>query len=266
VFYEPLVIDPYYYWTSRNRQLVIVITSVFGNIMPTEKKTDCCIDNCPGVLEEPSLVCIICGASVHPACFKSSVRKLAEYPTSCHDEVFCSSNCCTWYGKEGFDREAVKKEREELNTLLKKQLVALAASAQVRVTHRIDNKSRQMSKPMMIRRLIGAKFGEVEQQSASNKPSAKTIHDKFRLLNCLFSDEVGALAATADDVSRADMDTGAVGGNSTYWKLVEQRFNEGFPDNSVDGPVFADKIHFMHPSIQNHHETVNPAMHGTFTL
>jgi hypothetical protein len=159
----------------------------------------------------------------------------------------------------------VKKEREELNTLLKKQLVALAASAQVCVTHRIDNKSRQMSKPMMIRRLIGAKFGAVEQLSASNKPAAKTIHDKFRLLNCLFSDEVGALAATADDVSRADMDAGAVGGNSTYWKLVEQRFNEGFPDNSVDGPVFADKIHFMHPSIQNHHETVNPAMHGTFT-
>ena len=44
------MIDPYYYWTSRNRQLVIVITSVFGNIMPTEKKTDCCIDNCPGVV------------------------------------------------------------------------------------------------------------------------------------------------------------------------------------------------------------------------
>jgi hypothetical protein len=120
------------------------------------------------VLEEPSLVCVICGASVHPACFKSSVRKLAEYSSSCHDEVFCCSTCCTWYGKEGLDREAVKKEREELNKLLKKQLVALAAAAQVRVTHRIDNKSRQMSKPMMIRQLIGGGAGSKQQASCKN--------------------------------------------------------------------------------------------------
>ncbi len=118
---------------------------------------------------------------------------------------------------------------------------------------------------MMIRRLLGAKFGVVEQLSASSKPAAKTIHNKFRLLNCLFSDEIGALAATTEDVSRADLDTGAIGGNSSYWKVVEMRFNEGFPGNSVDGPVFADKVHFLHPSIQEHHETVNPAIHGTFT-
>ncbi len=135
------------------------------------------------------MVCIICGASVHPTCFKSTVRKLSDYPSSCHDEVFCSSTCCTWHEKEGLDKEAVKKEREELSSMLKKQLVQLAATAQV----------------------------------------------------C------------------------AVGGNSSYWKVVEKRFNEGFPDNSVDGPVFADKVHFMHPSIQEHHETVHPAIHGTFT-
>jgi hypothetical protein len=105
----------------------------------------------------------------------------------------------------------------------------------------------------------------VEELVASNKPAAKTIHDKFCLLNCLFSDEIGALAATAEDVSQADLDTGAVGGNSLYWKVVEKHFNEGFPEDSLDGPVFADKVHFMHPSIQEHHETVNPAIHGTFT-
>jgi hypothetical protein len=112
IFSEPLVIDPYYYWISRNRKLLIVSTIVLGNRMPTEKKTDCFIDNCLGVLEEPSLVCVICDASVHPACFRSGVRKLAEYPSSCHDEVFCSSMCCTWYGKEGFNRETVKKVKE----------------------------------------------------------------------------------------------------------------------------------------------------------
>jgi hypothetical protein len=72
-----------------------------------------------------------------------------------------------------------------------------------------------MLKPMMIRHLLGAKFGVAEQLSASNKPAAKTIHDKLHLCNCLFSDEIGALAATAEDVSRADLDTGAVVGNSS---------------------------------------------------
>jgi hypothetical protein len=38
---------------------------------------------------------------------------------------------------------------------------------------------------------------------------------------------------------------GAVGGNSAYWKSVQKWFNEGFPDGSVDGPVFADKFHFI---------------------
>jgi hypothetical protein len=37
------------------------------------------------------------------------------------------------------------------------------------------------------------------------------------------------------------------------------------PEDSLDGPVFADKVHFVHPSIQQHHETVNPAVHETFT-
>jgi hypothetical protein len=73
------------------------------------------------------------------------------YPSSYHDEVFCSSNCCTWYGMEGFDRDEVEKEREELSSLLKNQLVQLTATAQVCVTHCMNNKSRQMSKPMMIR-------------------------------------------------------------------------------------------------------------------
>jgi hypothetical protein len=77
VYNTPLDIDPYYYWISRNRQLVIVITIVLGNRMAANQTTDCDIDNCPGVAEDPSLVCIVCGASVHPTCFKSAVRKLS---------------------------------------------------------------------------------------------------------------------------------------------------------------------------------------------
>jgi hypothetical protein len=52
VFFEPVVVDHYHYWIGRNRQLVIVLTTVIGNTMAAERKTDCDIDNCPGVSEE----------------------------------------------------------------------------------------------------------------------------------------------------------------------------------------------------------------------
>ncbi len=139
----------------------------------------------------------------------------------------------------------------------------MASAAQVRVTQRVNNASRQMPKPMMVRRLVATKFGASVEQAA--KPAAKTIHDKFCLLNCLFSDEIGALAASAKTVSRADLDNGAVEGKSNCWKMVAQRFNEGSPEGSVDGKVFADKVHFLHSNIQEHHETVNPAVHGAFS-
>jgi hypothetical protein len=131
------------------------------------------------------------------------------------------------------------------------------------VTQRVNNASRQMSKHMLVRRLVAAKFGASLEQTA--KPAAKTIHDKFHLLNCLFGNEIGALAASAETVSRADLDNGAVGGKSNYWKTVAQRFNEGFSEGLVDGKVFADKVHFLHPNIQEHHEAVNQAVHGAFS-
>ncbi len=267
MFFEPLQLFPYYYFIGKRADFVIVIPIIIPTTAiecPTpQKKTECDIDNCPGVAEDTSSSCVLCEAVVHPTCFKAVIRKLPEYPDDCHDEIFCSSICCSWHGKDDVDVEAIRKERSELANLLKKQLVQLASQAQVRVTHRVDNKSRQISKPMMIQRLVAAKFRAVEQ--ASSKPAAKTIHDKFRLLNCLFSDEVGQHAATAENVTRAELDNGAVVGNSAYWKLVEKRFNEGFPDGSVDGPVFADKVHFTHPTINQHHKRVNPATLGTFT-
>ncbi len=45
---------------------------------------------------------------------------------------------------------------------------------------------------------------------------------------------------------------------------MQKQINEGFPDGSADGPVLSDKVHFMHPTINQHHETINPAIHGTF--
>jgi hypothetical protein len=168
LFFEP-VTHPYYYYITEMGVVKILILI----IMSQEKKTECDVDNCPGLLKQASQSCVVCQAVAHPTCF-------------------------------------------------------MASTAQVKVTQRVNNASRQMSKLMMVRRLVAAKFGAGVEQAT--KPVAKTKHDKFCLLNCLFSDEIGALTASAETVSRVDLDNGAVGGKSNYWKMVAQRFNEGFPE------------------------------------
>jgi hypothetical protein len=77
-------------------------------------------------------------------------------------------------------------------------------SALVTVTQRINGASQEISKPMVVRRLVVSKFGVSVEEAA--KSAAKTIHDKFCLLNSLFSDEVGATAASAKAVSRVVLD------------------------------------------------------------
>jgi hypothetical protein len=126
-----------------------------GNVT---RKLFCEVDNCIGCLEKASFTCVLCEAEVHPNCFISQIRKLKEYPNGCHNQVFCSSTCCLWHNDNHISVEAVRKERQELSLLLKKNLIELACTAKVRVTQRIDRKSLQVSKAMMIRRLCAAKF------------------------------------------------------------------------------------------------------------
>jgi hypothetical protein len=122
--------------------------------------TECDMDNCPGLCEEALLLCVICLAAVYPTYFMMTISKLSEYPGSCNDEVFCSDVCCLWYGKEGVDVEGIRDEPSKLIASKKKELVKLASILQVRVMHRINGASRQISKPMMVRRLmVVAKFG-----------------------------------------------------------------------------------------------------------
>jgi hypothetical protein len=235
----------------------------------TGGKVFCDIDNCPGLNFNPAETCCLCEAEVHVECFLGTVRKLNEYPVGCHDQVFCSDVCCTWHGNEKINVEDVRKERTELQNLLKKQLVEKARNAHVKVTHRVDKKSLQVSKAMMVRRLMAKKFSEIAgvgDSVAIPKPKPqKTVHVRFRLINCLFSDELTDASHTADNVDRAALDAGAVGDNSLFWKLCEERFNNGFPADCIDGPTFADTLHFRHPTIDNHHEQVNPALHGVFS-
>jgi hypothetical protein len=162
---------------------------------PPDQLTECDVDNCPGLCEEASLLCVICLAAVHPTCFMMTISKLSEYPGSSDDEVFCSDVCCLWHGKEGVDVEGIRDEHSKLLALKKKQLVKLASVLQVRVMHRINGASQQISKPMMVRRLVAAKFGaSVEQASTpSRKGQSKKKHKTT-------TDEPAADKPAADEV------------------------------------------------------------------
>jgi hypothetical protein len=92
----------------------------------------------------------------------------------------------------------------------------------------------------------------------------KTVYCRFQLLNCIFSDELGALTDRSEDVDQAALDSGLVGDNSIYWKLVEECFNAGFPVGSIDGPVWANKVHFNHLLIASYDPQVCPEDHGNF--
>jgi hypothetical protein len=232
-------------------------------------KIFCDVDNCPGRGFNPGVLCVLCEADLHMECFLGTVRKMKEYPEGCHDEIFCSDVCCLWHGNSRIDVSVVRKERTDLQSLLKKQLVELARTAQVRVTQRVNKKSLQVSKAMMVRRLMAKKFNAlIGVDAAAPVPTPKpqkTIHVRFRLINCLFSEELASSTGDADVVDRAALDTGAVGDNSAFWKLCEERFNKGFPVDSIDGALFADKLHFNHPIIDAHHEPIRPSQRGVFS-
>ena len=77
----------------------------------------------------------------------------------------------------------------------------------------------------MIRRLMAKRFNELAGVADSvpverAKPQ-KTVHARFRLINCIFSDELSAQSTMTDNVDRSALDAGAVGDNSPFWKLCE---------------------------------------------
>ena len=70
---------------------------------------------------------------------------------------------------------------------------------------------------------------------------------KIHLINAIFSDELHEKAMPSEDeaISRADLDAGLVGHNSSFWQLVHARFHQGFPPDSTDGPNCLDENHHL---------------------
>jgi hypothetical protein len=88
------------------------------------------------------------------------------------------------------------------------------------VTQRLNKKLLQVSKAMMVRRLMAKKFNVLAGVRPSNPVPTpklqKTVHARFRLVNCIFSDDLSSQSVTTDNVDRAALDAGAVGANSTF--------------------------------------------------
>jgi hypothetical protein len=133
--------------------------------------------------------------------------------------------------------------------------VKLAWSTKVIVVQHATKKSLQMLKPMMIHFVMVKKFdADVADPAVALARPEKTVHVRFRLINCIFNDDLSQFAQEADNINHAALDSSAIGNNSTYWKLCEERFNKCFAINSVDGATFSDKVHFNHPIIDGHYE------------
>ena len=113
-----------------------------------------------------------------------------------------------------------------------------------------------------------AMYPAIAVGAAEEEPQASRIgiNDKFRLINVIFSEELHRTAMTSEEgPSRAELDAGLVGHNSSFWQLVHVRFHEGFPPDSTDGPSFLDEIQHMHPLFHSGDAVINPKQHGTFT-
>jgi len=92
------------------------------------------------------------------------------------------------------------------------------------------------------------------------------LNDKFRLINVVFSDELSNEAIRSEESATcAELDAGVVGYRSLFWTMAENRFNEGFPPEGVDGMTFADLLHHLHPLFHQNESTVDPSIHGTFS-
>jgi len=99
--------------------------------------------------------------------------------------------------------------------------------------------------------------------TATNKNS---LNDKFHLTDVIFSDELSDLALRSEESATcAELDAGLVGHKSPFWRMVESRFNEGFPPESTDGMTFGDLIHHLHPLFHQSNVAVDPSDHGEFS-
>lgn len=123
-----MVLHPYYYFVTEASELnliPIMMTQTSMECQSSQKKTECDLDSCSGLMEQTSMSCVLSQVVDNPKRFKEMVRKQPEHTSSCHDGIFCSDICCK-HETEQLELEVIEKECSGLAALLKKNHVELA--------------------------------------------------------------------------------------------------------------------------------------------
>jgi hypothetical protein len=218
----------------------------------------------------------LCGVCLHSFCVAEACREIADAdPAAIEDgSSLCSVSCYRFKKIEGLTADMVKAERAQLLQKNKEALKKEARDKNIKVNFRVNGASRDAPKEVIVARLLkkkilelypslGATQQQVEDERAANKI---TGNGKFHLINVIFSGELAEIALSSEEAAtRAELDAGLVGHKSPFWKMVESRFNSGFPPEGVDGMAFADLMHHIHPLFHNGDTRIDPSAHGQFS-
>jgi hypothetical protein len=213
----------------------------------------------------------MCGVCLHSFCVAEANREIeAAGAEVIEGDNLCSVSCYRFRKADALTPEVVKAERTLLMKKNKEQLKKEGRELNIKVNCHVNGASRDAPKEVIVARLLEKKMLalcpslEVAQEVIAT-PSRVTVHDKFRLINIIFSDELGDMAMhSKESATRAELDAGVVGHKSPFWQLVESRFNNGFLPDGTDGQAYADLIHHIHPLFHTGDEAINPSLHGAF--
>jgi hypothetical protein len=179
-------------------------------------------------------------------------------------------SCYRFRKADALTPEVVKAEHTLLMKKNKEQLKKEGRELNIKVNCRVNGASCDALKEIIVTRLLEKKMLalcpslEVVQEVIATA-SRVTIHEKFCLINIIFSDELGDMSMHSEEsATHAELDAGVVGHKSPFWQLVESRFNNGFLPDGTDGQADADLIHHIHPLFNTGDEVINPSLIGAF--
>lgn len=178
----------------------------------------------------------MCGITLHTFCLQDAQRSIES---SNPDAVqVCSISCFRYSKVPQLTPLIVINERQQLMKNNKESLKKDARELNVKVKCRVNGSSRDAPKELIVSCLLEkrifafAMYPTLAAEAGNDESHASriSIHDKFRLINVIFSDELHRKAVTSEDAaSHAELDAGLVGHHSSFWQLVHVRFHEGFP-------------------------------------
>jgi hypothetical protein len=176
----------------------------------------------------------MCGVCFHSFCIAELNGEIEAAGAEVIERDNLCSVACYHFCKADALTPEVKAECALLMKKNKEQLKKEGRELNVKVNCRINSASHDAPKDVMVAWLLEKKMLalcpslEVAQEVIATA-SRVTIHDKFCLINIIFSDELGDMAMHSEEsATHPELDAGVVGPKSPCWQFVESRFNDGF--------------------------------------